>query len=305
MLFNSSCSNTNFDIIIVGGGTSGVVSAVQSSRLGSKTLLIEETDWLGGMLTSAGVSAMDGNYKMPSGFLKEFRDSLVSHYGHLDSLKTGWVSNIMFEPSIGDRILKEIAKSEKNLTIKYGTSVSEVEKKEKFIIKTNQNSSIYKSKILIDATELGDLIPMLNLTYLVGMDSNKRFKEDIAPEFSNNIIQDLTYVMILKDFEKDMTIKKPINYNKEEFICSYNSGHCDNTSKKLWSKDKLINYGKLPNKKYMVNWPINGNDYYTNSIELSDKQRSLNYEKAKQKSLRFLYFIQTEMNFNNLSIDYD
>ncbi|KRO89576.1 MAG: hypothetical protein ABR90_07610, partial [Cryomorphaceae bacterium BACL29 MAG-121220-bin8] len=164
---------------------------------------------------------------------------------------------------------------------------------------------IYKSKILIDATELGDLIPMLNLTYLVGMDSNKRFKEDIAPEFSNNIIQDLTYVMILKDFEKDMTIKKPINYNKEEFICSYNSGHCDNTSKKLWSKDKLINYGKLPNKKYMVNWPINGNDYYTNSIELSDKQRSLNYEKAKQKSLRFLYFIQTEMNFNNLSIDYD
>ena len=305
MLFNSSCSNTNFDIIIVGGGTSGVVSAVQSSRLGSKTLLIEETDWLGGMLTSAGVSAMDGNYKMPSGFLKEFRDSLVSHYGHLDSLKTGWVSNIMFEPSIGDRILKEIAKSEKNLTIKYGTSVSEVEKKEKFIIKTNQNSSIYKSKILIDATELGDLIPMLNLTYLVGMDSNKRFKEDIAPEFSNNIIQDLTYVMILKDFKKDMTIKKPINYNKEEFICSYNSGHCDNTSKKLWSKDKLINYGKLPNKKYMVNWPINGNDYYTNSIELSDKQRSLNYEKAKQKSLRFLYFIQTEMNFNNLSIDYD
>ena len=124
MLFNSSCSNTNFDIIIVGGGTSGVVSAVQSSRLGSKTLLIEETDWLGGMLTSAGVSAMDGNYKMPSGFLKEFRDSLVSHYGHLDSLKTGWVSNIMFEPSIGDRIIKEIAKSEKNLTIKYGTSVS-------------------------------------------------------------------------------------------------------------------------------------------------------------------------------------
>ena len=58
--------------------------------------------------------------------------------------------------------------------------------------------------------------------------------------------------MILKDFKKDMTIKKPINYNKEEFICSYNSGHCDNTSKKLWSKDKLINYGKLPNKKYMV-----------------------------------------------------
>ncbi len=47
------------------------------TRMGSKTLLIENTSWLGGMLTSAGVSAMDGNYKLPSGFLKEFRDSLV------------------------------------------------------------------------------------------------------------------------------------------------------------------------------------------------------------------------------------
>ena len=90
-----SCSENNYDVIVVGGSASGISAAVQSSRMGSKTLLIENTSWLGGMLTSAGVSAMDGNYKLPSGFLKEFRDSLVSHYGHLDSLKTGWVSNIM------------------------------------------------------------------------------------------------------------------------------------------------------------------------------------------------------------------
>ena len=122
MLFNFSCSDLNYDVVVVGGGTSGIASAIQSSRLGSKTLLIEKSNWLGGMLTSAGVSAMDGNYKMPSGFLKEFRDSLVSHYGHLDSLKTGWVSNLMFEPSVGNRILKDIAKQEKNLTILYSTT---------------------------------------------------------------------------------------------------------------------------------------------------------------------------------------
>ncbi|MDC3348762.1 FAD-dependent oxidoreductase, partial [Flavobacteriaceae bacterium] len=160
MLFNFSCSDLNYDVVVVGGGTSGIASAIQSSRLGSKTLLIEKSNWLGGMLTSAGVSAMDGNYKMPSGFLKEFRDSLVSHYGHLDSLKTGWVSNLMFEPSVGNRILKDIAKQEKNLTILYSTTVSEVIKNENFSIKTKKDPSIYKSKILIDATELGDLIPM-------------------------------------------------------------------------------------------------------------------------------------------------
>ncbi|MDG1792606.1 MAG: FAD-dependent oxidoreductase [Flavobacteriaceae bacterium] len=305
MLSNSSCSNSNFDIIIVGGGTSGIASAIQSSRLGSKTLLIEESNWLGGMMTSAGVSAMDGNYKMPSGFLKEFRDSLVSHYGHLDSLKTGWVSNLMFEPSIGNRILKDIAGSEKNLTILYGTTIDKVDKDKKFTLKTKENSVTYKSKILIDATELGDLIPKLNLPYFIGMDSSKRFKEDIAPEFSNDIVQDLTYVIILKDFGKPMTINQPKNYNKNEFICSYDSGECNEQDKKLWSNEKLISYGQLPNKKYMINWPINGNDFYVNSIEMNDEQRFINYEKAKEKSLRFLYFIQTEMGFSNLSLDYD
>ena len=69
LLTNLSCNDSSsYDIIIVGGGTSGVVSAIQSSRMGSKTLLIEESNWLGGMMTSAGVSAMDGNYKLPSGF---------------------------------------------------------------------------------------------------------------------------------------------------------------------------------------------------------------------------------------------
>jgi len=304
-LSNLSCNDiSSYDIIIVGGGTSGVVSAIQSSRMGSKTLLIEESNWLGGMITSAGVSAMDGNYKMPSGFLKEFRDSLVSHYGNLDSLKTGWVSNLMFEPSVGNKILKEIAQSEKNLTIMYETTIHKVVKDEKFKIKINQNDITYSSTILIDATELGDLIPKLNLPYFIGMDSRKKFKEDIAPEFSNNIIQDLTYVMILKDFKKDMTIEKPKNYDRNEFICSYDSGECFKSDKKLWSKEKLISYGKLPNNKYMINWPINGNDYYSNSIEMTAQERLLSYDRAKQKSLRFLYFIQTEMGFNNLSIDY-
>ena len=305
LLTNLSCDDSSsYDIIIVGGGTSGVVSAIQSSRMGSKTLLIEESDWLGGMMTSAGVSAMDGNYKLPSGFLKEFRDSLVSYYGHLDSLKTGWVSNMMFEPSVGNQILKNIANSQKNLTIKYNSIVEGVQKNESFIVNL-QSGLNYESKVLIDATELGDLIPMLNLPYSIGMDSNKKYGEDIAPDVSNNIIQDLTYVMILKDFHKDMTIDKPKNYDRSEFLCSYSSGECPQTDKKLWSKDKLISYGKLPNNKYMINWPINGNDYYSNSIEMTAKERLLSYEEAKQKSLRFLYFIQTEMNYSNLSIDYD
>ena len=301
-----SCAKPEYDVVIVGGGASGITAAIQSSRLGSKTLLIEKTDWLGGMLTSAGVSAMDGNYNMPGGFIKEFRDSLVSYYGSLENLKTGWVSNIMFEPSVGNKILNSIAQTQNNLEIVFNSSVKKIDnKKGNWEVTLDSNSDLPKvtSKILIDATELGDLIPILNIPYSIGMDSNSQFAEKIAPLKSNNIIQDLTYVMILKDYGKDVTINEPLNYNREEFLCSYDSKECFNSDLKLWSKENLISYGKLPNGKIMINWPIYGNDYYVNSIEMNESEREFHYEKAKQKSLRFLYFIQTELNYNNLSID--
>ena len=194
-----SCTTPKYDVIIVGGGASGITAAIQSSRLGSKTLLIEKTDWLGGMLTSAGVSAMDGNYNMPSGFINEFRDSLVSYYGSLENLKTGWVSNIMFEPLVGNKILNSIAQKQDNLEIIFNSRVKNINnKKDNWEVNfdTNSNSQKVTSKILIDATELGDLIPKLDIPYSIGMDSNTQFSEKIAPSKSNNIIQDLTYVMI-------------------------------------------------------------------------------------------------------------
>ena len=73
-----------------------------SARMGARTFIIEETDWLGGMLTAAGVSAVDGNYRLRAGIWGEFLDSLVMHYGGSDSLKTGWVSNVLFEPAVGN-----------------------------------------------------------------------------------------------------------------------------------------------------------------------------------------------------------
>ena len=53
---------------------------------------------LGGMLTAQGVSAIDGNDQLPSGFWNEFREALRRHYGGASALATGWVSVTQFEP---------------------------------------------------------------------------------------------------------------------------------------------------------------------------------------------------------------
>jgi Heterodisulfide reductase, subunit A and related polyferredoxins len=98
----SSCEKSTLEteLLVIGGSTSGVAAALSSSRQGVKTILLEEGPWLGGMLTAAGVSAVDGNTKLPSGIWGEFRDSLIQHYGNQKALQTGWVSNHLFEPFV-------------------------------------------------------------------------------------------------------------------------------------------------------------------------------------------------------------
>ena len=45
-----------YDVVVAGGGTAGVVSAIAAARAGAKTLVIERLDCLGGMLTAGMMS---------------------------------------------------------------------------------------------------------------------------------------------------------------------------------------------------------------------------------------------------------
>ena len=310
-LFATSCTDTKrniVDILIVGGGSSGVTSGLQSARMGANTLIIEETNWLGGMLTSAGVSAIDGNYKLPGGLWGEFRAELVSHYGDLDSLKTGWVSNVLFEPSVGNKILHQMVAKERTLNVWKESSLDEIKYNEgiwtvKIKTKEGEIKEVY-AKIVIDATELGDVAKRCDVKYDIGMESRYNTHENIAPERKNNIVQDLTYVAILKDFGRDVTISRPKNYDSKEFACSCMNKVCISPKEpdRTWSKDMMLNYGKLPNNKYMINWPIEGNDYYINLIEMTPAERKKALEYAKNHTMCFLYFIQHELGYNTLGL---
>ena len=305
-----SCEKTSMetDVLVIGGGSSGVAAALSSAREGAETTLLEEGPWLGGMLTAAGVSAVDGNTKLPSGIWGEFRDSLINRYGSKKALQTGWVSNHLFEPSVGNQIFQNMVKNQPLLKPYFGAKVIAIEKKEKGwkieFSSSNQTFTLF-AKIVIDATELGDIAARVGIPYDIGMDSRQAYGEDIAPEKENDVIQDLTYVMILKDHAKDMTIEKPEGYDPEVFYCASESDHCkmgEKMNRTLWPKDSLLSYGRLPNGKVMINWPINGNDYYTNAIEQTEEERHQSFEKAKLKSLQFLYYLQTELGFNTYGL---
>ena len=47
------------DIVIVGGSLGGCAAAIAACRAGKHVILTEETAWIGGQITSQGVSALD------------------------------------------------------------------------------------------------------------------------------------------------------------------------------------------------------------------------------------------------------
>jgi hypothetical protein len=195
-----------------------------------------------------------------------------------------------------------------NLTILYQTEWRDIKRTGEVwtaVVNNRAGKSTIHSKLVIDATELGDVMAYLKIPYSLGMDGTENTGEPIGPEKPNNIIQDLTYVVTLKDYGKtaDKTIAKPKNYTATEFKCSCQKSHLDKSGATAPSDcDKMLNYGKLPNNKYMVNWPKCGNDYYVNLIELDKKARLAAIREAKLHSLRFIYYIQSELGYKHLGL---
>lgn len=307
-VFASACqsaSSQKVDVLVIGGTTSGASAGIQAARSGVKTLIVEETPWLGGMLTAAGVSAVDGNHNLPSGIWNEFREMLRKRYGGAEALHTGWVSLTQFEPHVGDSIFKALAAKEKNLEVIYGYYPVSVKKDGNkvtgAVFRNDKGRTLHvEAGVVIDATDLGDGLAMAGAAYHLGMDAQAETGESIALPEANPVVQDLTWVAVLKDYGEgaDKTIAKPEDYDKELF-----RGCCDSTAGESAVDCKaMLNYGRLPNNKYMINWPAKGNDIYLNVVEMNREQRNAELQKARNKTLGFVYYIQTELGFKNLGL---
>lgn len=296
-------SATETYILVIGGTTSGISAGIQAARLNVPVLIVEETPWLGGMITAQGVSAMDGNHNLNSGIWNEFRSKIRYHYGGESAVSTGWVSNTLFEPHVGDSIFKTMAAAEKKLSVMYGYHLI------KMILDSNKvTGAIFenevkeqltvRAKVVVDATDLGDGLAMAGAGYDLGMESRATTGEPGALETSNEIVQDLTWVAVLKDFGPgaDKTIQKPVSYNPELFkgCCLIGSAPAN--------CQRMLDYGRLPNNKFMINWPIKGNDIYLNVVDMSWSQRREALKKAKEHTLNFVYYIQTELGFKNIGL---
>ncbi|AFZ36949.1 FAD-dependent pyridine nucleotide-disulfide oxidoreductase [Stanieria cyanosphaera PCC 7437] len=282
------------DVLVVGGGTGGTVAAIQAARCGVQTVLVSEFVWLGGMLTAAGVAAPDGNElaAWQTGIWGAFiRELQQKQSGGLDH---AWVSLFTYDPRVGAAIFADWVQQLPNLTWIQGQTPKQILKHQNAVKGVRFEDYLIEAKITIDGTELGDLLALGDLPHRWGWELQAEFDEPSAPVDFNQLtnkypVQSPTWVFLLQDYGED-NLASEIIPNSQPTNTSF-QGAWDN-----YGTEEFLNYGRLPNNLFMINWPIGGNDYGRGLNRLIESETEAQFlREAYDHSLDFAHYIQSQL----------
>jgi hypothetical protein len=312
-------SEQTYDIVVAGAGTGGVSAAIQAARLGARVALLEESDWIGGQMSAAAVSTMDegNNLTPPSGLYREFLSRMQAYYvARGKSVGTCyWQANShCFEPSAIRKILNQMI-DEVNVTpggkghidLILEDRVAQVNATGNTVtgVITAHGKKLH-SKIVIDATEYGDVLPLTPAQFRSG--------HTIGADRLNACTQDLTYTMVIRKYPQGVPRElwmqnEPPEYQKwlpelrgQWQIDGNPSGVSlpvnfadHNAYRGLPDSENPENYISTENRQItrtVLNW---FNDYPTHTDIFDRDARKKILCEAKLKTLANLYYLQHEL----------
>jgi hypothetical protein len=249
----------------------------------------------------------------------------------------GAVSRLCHEPRVALAVLYEMLTpyiSSRKLTLLLEHTITGADvtgdkvRSLKAINSRSRRTLVLSAPYFVDATELGDLLPLTRTEYVTGAESRKDTRELHAPEKADHTNQQAFTVCLAMDYVPgaNHVIDKPREYDfwrnfvprltpawsgrlidlkysnpstlEPKVLGFHPEGIATGTALNLWNYRRIINKnnfmpGTYPGDITIVNWPQN--DYVLgNLIDVPEKEYKLHIDRAKQLSLSLFYWLQTE-----------
>jgi len=341
------------DVIIAGGGLGGCASALAALRNGLSVVLTEETDWIGGQITQQGVPPDEHPWIETHGapetyrtFRTAVREYYNAHYPLTEEAAAkeflnpgdGSVSRLCHEPKVALAVLHAMFapyESAGKLVLLLNHHVKSASYQGIRVQSLTAKSLLTGTDVLltapyfVDATELGDLLPLTKTAYVTGTESKAETGELHAPQKGNPENNQSFTVCFAMDYVKgeDWTIPKPADYDfwknyvpdltppwpgkmlamhysnpqtlQPKALGFHPEGLPTGDLLNLWLYRRILNKnnfipGFYPGDITLVNWPQN--DYIPgNIVDVSEAEFQKHFNGGKQLSLSFLYWMQTEL----------
>ncbi len=330
------------DLLVAGGGMGGCAAALAALRAGHSVVLTEETDWLGGQMTSQGVSALDEHrYIEQFGGTASYHElrSLIREYYREHRLLTaeaaanralnpggGWVSHLCFEPAaalwaLDQLLLPYEAEGRLVILLRHRAVRAETDGDQvrSVIFRDLDGDSRLeiRAAFVLDATELGDLLPLAGVEYVCGAESAEDTGEPHARRDgpSPESVQSFTYPFAVEYRPGEShRIAEPAGYGENRERQPYTLRHFyhdergwvsyrmfgtgEGAAGPFWTYRRLVEAAQFDSPAHahdlaMINWP--GNDFRHGLLTDVPPEEALDsLRRARALSLGFLYWLETE-----------
>ncbi|WP_257657122.1 FAD-dependent oxidoreductase [Parapedobacter lycopersici] len=340
------------DVIIAGGGLGGCAAALAALRNGLRVVLTEETDWIGGQLTQQGVPPDEHQWIETHGATQCYRDFragirqfYIQNYPLTETAKSrryfnpgdGTVSALCHEPRVALAVLHAlfapyISAGKLTLLLEHQIIAADVSGDRVHGLKAKDlregREVQLSAPYFVDATELGDLLPLTGTEYVTGTESRKETGELHAPETGNPENNQAFTACFAMDYipGESHVINRPEEYAfwqryvpamqpawpgnlldldysdpktlKPKDLGFHPEGKSTGDTLNLWNYRRIINKANFTPGTYrgdisIVNWPQN--DYFLgNIVDVDENVFKKHVARAKQLSLSWLYWLQTE-----------
>src|SRR5829696_2469826 len=226
------------EVVILGGGTGGCAAALAAASVGARVVMTEETDWIGGQLTSQAVSPDEHEWIEKFGRTRgygRFREGVRDYFRRYLPLTgeamrdphlnpgNGWVSPICHPPTISLAVLEAmlapytmsgrltVLLEHKPISVETdGDKVSSVT-----LQSTRDGENIVlTAPYFLDATELGEILPLAGVEYVTGSESRDQTGEPHALDEADPLDMQGITICFAVDYRagEDHTIEKPEGY---------------------------------------------------------------------------------------------